>query len=217
MRYPSGNKLWLFVAAVAALALTTGTVFAHERRDVGKYQFVVGFIVEPAVEGQKNGVDLRVTNKETGKPVEGIEKTLQVEITHLPSKTAKVFKLRTVFRDPGHYTNDFILTAPGDYQFRFFGDVEGTPINETFVSGPGRFHEVESAAELQFPEKLPEVREVAGAVRGAQNTAQQAQDSALRAQDKASSANTLAVVGIVLGAIGIASAAGSAIVALRRR
>lgn len=33
---------------------------AHESRDVGKYQFVVGFLVEPAYEGQKNGLDLRV-------------------------------------------------------------------------------------------------------------------------------------------------------------
>jgi hypothetical protein len=210
MRYAFGNKLFLLAAVLATLALAIGTVFAHDHRDVGKYSFTVGFIVEPPIEGQKNGVDLRVADDATKKPIEGLEKTLQVEITHLPSKTAKVFKLRTVFRDPGHYTNDFILTAPGDYQFRFFGDIEGTPINETFISGPGRFHEVESAAELQFPEKLPEVREVAGAVRGAQNTAQQA-------QDKASSAGTLAVVGIVLGAIGIASAAGSAIVVLRRR
>lgn len=217
MLYTFGNKLLLLAAVAAALALTTGTVLAHDHRDVGKYSFVVGFIVEPAIEGQKNGVDLRVADDETKKPIVGLEKTLQVEITHLPSKTSKVFALRTVFRDPGRYTNDMVLTAPGDYQFRFFGDVEGTPVNEIFVSGPGRFSEVESAADLQFPEKLPQVREVAGAVRGAQNAAQQAQDSALRSQDKASSASTLAVVGIVLGAIGIASAAGAAIVALRRR
>lgn len=42
--------------------LGTGTVLAHEGRDVGGYNFVVGFINEPAVEGMLNGVSLRVTS-----------------------------------------------------------------------------------------------------------------------------------------------------------
>ncbi|MDP6666238.1 MAG: hypothetical protein QF357_02440 [Dehalococcoidia bacterium] len=53
----------------AALLLTllfallgTSTVLAHEGRDVGDYNFVVGFINEPAVEGMLNGVSLRVTS-----------------------------------------------------------------------------------------------------------------------------------------------------------
>lgn len=217
MRLLFTSKLWLIVAVVAALLLTTGTAFAHERRDVGKYQFVVGFILEPAFEGQKNGVDFRVTNKETNQPVEGLEKTLQVEITHVPGNTSKEFPLRTIFRDPGHYTNDLIFTAPGEYRFRFFGTVEGVPVNETFESGPGRFNDMQSSADLQFPTKLPEVREVQAAVRGAQGTAQQAQDTAIKANDSASSARTLAVVGIVVGALGIASGVGSAIVTSKRR
>ena len=53
----------------AALVLTlvfavlgTSTALAHEGRDVGDYNFVVGFINEPAVEGMLNGVSLRVTS-----------------------------------------------------------------------------------------------------------------------------------------------------------
>lgn len=210
MRFLFTSRLLLLATVVSAVLLTTTTAFAHEQRDVGKYHLVVGWIVEPAFEGQKNGVDLRVTDRETTNPVDGLEKTLKVAITHVPSKTSKEFTLRAIFRDPGHYTNDLILTAPGQYQFRFFGDVEGTLVNETFESGPGRFNDMQSSADLQFPEMLPEVREVAGAVRGVQNTAQQA-------QDKASSASTLVVVAIALGAIGIAFAAGSTVVALRRR
>jgi hypothetical protein len=162
------------------------------------------------------GVYLRVREAEPGKspedwkPVEGLEKTLQVEITHVTSGTSKVFKLRSISRDLGHYTNDLVLTASGQYRFRFFGDIVGTPVNETFVSGSGRFDDVEPSAELQFPEKLPQVREVAAAARGAQNASQ-------RAQDKASSASTLAVGGIVLGIVGIALAATTSVVAWRRK
>lgn len=203
------------LAVALALFLIHQTFFpglasAHERRNVSKYEFVVGFIVEPALEGQKNGTDLRVTDTETKKPVEGLEKTLQVEITHVTTGVSRTFQIRGLFRDAGHYTNDLIPTAPGKYSFRFFGNIEGMPVNETFLSGTGRFSDAESSSDLQFPDKLPDLREVNSAVRGVQNTAQQA-------QDKASSASILAIVGIVLGAIGIASAAGSALVAVRRK
>ncbi|MBI2847026.1 MAG: hypothetical protein HYX82_04000 [Chloroflexi bacterium] len=219
MRLVTFGNLWAIMAVFLALLLTPSNALAHERRDVGKYQFVVGFIMEPAFEGQKNGVELRVTNTETQQPVEGLERTLQVEVTHVPSGVSRVFKLRAIFRDPGHYTTDLLLTSPGHYRLRFFGTIEGREVNETFESrsGGGQFNDVESSTDIQFPQALAEAREIEAAVRGSQNTAQQAQGVALDAKDKASSASTLAMVGIALGAIGIALAAGSIVVTLRRR
>ena len=40
----------------------TGTALAPEGRDVGDYNFVVGFINEPAIEGMLNGVFIRITS-----------------------------------------------------------------------------------------------------------------------------------------------------------
>lgn len=184
---------------------------------MGEYQFVVGFMTEPALEGIKNGVSLEVTQGEA--PVEGLEDALQVEVTHVPSDTSKTMNLRTVFGEPGHYTADLIPTAPGHYRFRFFGAIEGMEVDETFdsKSGGGGFDDVQPAAELQFPESLPETREIEAAVRGAQSTAQEAQDMALQAEDGASSARVLAIVGIALGAVGIVAGVGSTAVMLRRR
>ena len=114
--------------------------------------------------------------------------------------------LRPLYNAPGEYAADLIPTAPGAYQFRFFGDIDGGQVEETFVSegAGGDFDDVRSSVDLQFPVRLPEIREIEGAVRGAQNTAQQAQDTAIDAEDSASSAGVLAIVGIVLGAGGIA-------------
>ena len=207
---------FLSALAVALLLLSAyqfvfpGSAAAHERRSVSKYQLVVGFIVEPALEGQKNGVDLRVTNNDTKKPVEGLEKTLQVEITHVPSGTSKTFSIRAIFNDTGHYTNDLILTTPGQFRFRFFGNIEGMTVNETFVSGPGTFSDAGASAELQFPQQFPQIREVAAAVQGSQNTANEA-------RGMASSARTLAVIGLALGALGIATGAGSVVIVMRRK
>lgn len=211
-------KFWTLLAIfTATVALTISPAGAHERREVGKYQFVVGFISEPAFEGQKNGVDLRVTNAQTQQPVEGLQDTIQVELTHVPSGVSKVMKLRTVFREPGHYANDFIPTAPGQYAFRFSGAIEGEAVNERFESGPGRFNDVQSSAESQFPEKLPELRELQSAVRGAQNAALRAEQAAVQTRDSASVAKVLAIVGIVLGVAGIVSGVGSALMWRRKR
>ena len=56
---PRRSGLALAVAAVA-LAAAAAVVWAHEGRDVHGFTFDVGFLVEPAYEGQPNGVYLSV-------------------------------------------------------------------------------------------------------------------------------------------------------------
>ena len=170
---------WPMALMLTVLGLTITPVLAHERREVGAYQLVVGFLTEPAFEGVKNGVDLRVLARETHQPVEGLERTLQVELTYVPNGAATVLRLRAIYREPGRYTADLIPTAPGHYRFRFFGTLAETAVNATFESraGGGQFDDVDASADLQFPERLPAMREMHSAVRGTQQTAQQAQDA----------------------------------------
>jgi hypothetical protein len=151
--------------------------------------------------------------------VEGLERTLQVEITYVPSGAAKVLRLRTIYRDPGHYTADLIPTAPGQYRFRFIGSMAETAVNETFDSraGGGQFDDVESSADIQFPERVPALREMQSAVRGTQQAAQQAEDTALAARAGLASAQTFAIIGTVLGALGIVTGVGAVMVATRKR
>ena len=194
---------------IACVSLPPQTASAHETRAVadGKYELVVGFIVEPAFEGIKNGLDLRVRVPGTAPtPVLGVEKTLQWEITHVSTNKSATFPIRTIFNDPGHYTADFIPTAPGQYRFRFTGTIEGVAINETFTSGD-RFNNIEATEELQFPEKIAEVRSIAGATRDAQETA----------DDAASAASTARTVAYVAAATAVASLIPSVVGLVRRR
>src|SRR5437899_4850803 len=48
------------LVALCALLLTTQSALAHEKRHVGKYTFVVGFLDEPAYANIKNGLDLTI-------------------------------------------------------------------------------------------------------------------------------------------------------------
>ena len=49
---------------------------------------------------------------------------------------------------PGQYAAPFIPSQAGDYSFRFFGEINGQQINETFESGPGHFSAAEPLSEV---------------------------------------------------------------------
>jgi hypothetical protein len=213
MRFRSWvQALTTFVLASVVLGMTGFAALAHEQNDVGSYRLEVGFLVEPAIEGQMNGIDLRVTNSATSQPVQNLENTLQVEITCIPAEISRTFTIQRIDPDgdPGHYHNSFILTAPGPYSFRFFGTIEGFQLNATFTSGPNTFSDVLPASDVQFPQQYPSARELTGVVKAAQSMAQQAADSA----DKAAN---LGYIGIAIGALGIIIGVASLVIARRKR
>ena len=221
-------KRWFAVssAALAALALLivspAGDASAHERRTVaGKYTFVVGFITEPVFLEEPNGIDLRVTDAQTNQPVEGVDRTLRADVT--AGGETKTVALRARFNMPGAYTADVIPTRGGQWVFRFHGEIEGTPIDERFESGPGRFNEPQSKAEIEFPVKLPSTAQLAEQIARLDPSESSAQSGGTpadtqRALDKAEDAQRTATIfgiaGIVVGLLGLA-AGGFALISRR--
>ena len=198
--------LGLTLLALAIVA--PPAALAHERRSVAGFDLVVGWFVEPALEAQKNGLDLRIAKG--GTPVEGAEKTLKWEVTHVQSKATKAYPIRGVFGTPGRYTSDVIPTLTGQYSFRISGDIQGTKIDETFVSGPGTYGNIEPVKDLMFPVAASQGREMEGAVRGASNDAAEAMAAA-------KSARTFGIAGLAVGAIGLAAGAGAMVTARGKR
>jgi hypothetical protein len=192
------------IAAILLLALAM-TASAHEHREVGDYEFTVGFTGEPALVGEPNGLDLRVQlgHGDDGTPVEGLQESLQAEITF--GGETRELPLRARFGMPGAYTSDIIPTAEGAYTFRIFGTIEGMDVDESFTSGPDTFAEVESTDEISFP-----------AVAAA-NEDSSANNAVSDAQDTADSARTLAIVGIIAGILGLAAGAAGVMMAMNAR
>lgn len=60
------RSLLALAVSGGALAAAVGVVWAHEGREVHGFMFDVGFLVEPAYEGQPNGVYLSVTRANGG-------------------------------------------------------------------------------------------------------------------------------------------------------
>jgi hypothetical protein len=197
----------LLVLPVVLALMAPGAALAHERREVGPYTFVVGFINEPAWQGHLNGIDLRVTRTATGEPVTGVEQTLKASIQHGGGQPRE-FPLRTRFNMPGAYTADVIPTQAGTYIFTFAGTIEGNQVNQRFESGPGRFNNVETTDRLQFPVAIPAGATLAGSV-------QEAEARAAAAEARASQAQAFGTGGIVLGILGVVLGGGSLLASRR--
>jgi hypothetical protein len=138
-------SIWLSLALlrIAAPALAHGGV------EVGEYELVIGFLHEPAYAGEPNGLDLRVAHHETGEPVAGLEDTLHAEIIF--GSHSRELDLRPQFGQAGAYTADVLPTVPGDYTFRVWGEIDGTPVDVEMTSGPDTFGSVEEKSVVAFP------------------------------------------------------------------
>lgn len=132
-----------------ALAATAMTASAHEHRDVGAYTFVVGFVNEPTIQGDTNGLSLTVTSTKDKKAVEGLSDTLKAEVIH--QKDKKELTLTPVFNQAGAYQAIFIPTATGDYTFHITGTINGQQVDESFTSSPNTFDPVAPRSDYEFP------------------------------------------------------------------
>jgi hypothetical protein len=128
--------------------LVPGLAHAHQRQllQVGatEYLVVIGSLAEPVFTGDKSGVDLTVlvpdpanpmdSRAEKVKPVEGLEKTLRVEVKAGPHTRVLDFTPR--YRAPGQYDAVFYPTVATTYSYRVFGTLHGAPLDVTFTCSP---------------------------------------------------------------------------------
>ena len=142
------SKLVSLLLSMAVLIGLAGPALAHQRQllQVGAtdYLLVVGSLDEPVFTGDKSGVDLTVlvpdaaapmdSRAEKAKPVEGLEKTLKVEVKAGPH--ARVFEFEPRFRAPGRYDAVFYPTVATTYTYRVFGTINGAPFDVTFACSP---------------------------------------------------------------------------------
>ncbi|MGI8552557.1 MAG: hypothetical protein ACR2PL_17475 [Dehalococcoidia bacterium] len=200
-----------FGITIAMVLLTLvaipGIASAHEKRTVaGKYTFVVGFLNEPAIVEQPNGIDPTFTDASTNQPIEGLEKSLKTQI--IIGGESENVTLSPRFGMPGKYTANVIPTKAGTWKFHFSGKINSDNLDETFTSGPGRFNDVESKDALQFPVKEPATLELA-------NQAATAKAAADSAKSSARTGMMVGIVGIVVGLLGL-GVAGIALQQARR-
>jgi hypothetical protein len=208
----------LAVLAAAILCLSVGVLaapaLAHETATAGDLALELGWGTEPAYAGQLNTVQLIVTHKADGDPINDPGARLSAKVTY--GDREQSFALTPTYDaeagtgTPGEYAALIIPTAPGDYTFHVTGTVEGVKVDVEVASSPKTFSPVEDAAAAQFPIKVPGTDQVAQRLDN--ELARLA--TANEVSSEVSTAKTIGYVGIAVGAVGIVLAA---VALLRRR
>lgn len=185
------------IPALVFIAVFVAPVAAHETRNIGGHNIVVGWAEEPAFAGSVNAVSFRAT--EGGKGLEGLQMRVEVLFGDKDStKKTEPLALSAAFGEPGHYTASIIPTRPGQYTFHVTGAIDNEPFDQFFTSGEGTFDGVEETKELQFPAKDPSTVELASRLTAAVRSAQ---DQTKTARLLAIGAAVLAVIAFLMALI----------------
>lgn len=191
------NAIVTVAVVVASTLMFSGHAYAHERRTVGPYQLVVGWLNEPAYLGQLNSLDLRVTDTRNTQPVAGLEKTLTADVA-AGGLSPYTLRVSARFGTAGAYNGWIMPTVAGTYTFHIKGKIDTLDVDEKFTSGPGTFGDIEDTAAVQYPAKVPVADELSKKLDSIQSGVDQTR--------------VIAILALVIGLAGIGAG-----VLLRRR
>ena len=130
--------------ALVALLLNFQLALAHETITVGDYEIEVGWVNEPPIAGQMNGIAVNVTNTSSNEPVEDVS-SLTVTVSY--GGQSKELSLEPLGEDiPGQFQAAILPTIPGQYTVTFGGQLGDTPVDSDVEP-----EEVAPADTIQFP------------------------------------------------------------------
>ena len=139
-----------FTIALITLLFNVRLALAHEGVTVGDYEIIVGWVTEPPVAGQMNGIELHVSNNSSGdeQPVEDIT-SLTVTVSY--GGQSKELTFEPAGPDaPGEFHAALLPTIPGQYTVSFGGQLGDTPVDAQTEP-----EEVAQAETIQFPVSYP--------------------------------------------------------------
>lgn len=129
------------------------SVYAHTVDSVGEYRLEIGWMNEPVVSGETNGIELFVSPLEPNLPLEeqvfkngitGLEKTLTMQLVFKEQKIILPFTPDHNIK--GKYYAFVDPTAPGFYQANILGKID-----ETNVSLSMHPPKVDDRVYIEFP------------------------------------------------------------------
>src|SRR6266545_6367960 len=139
--------------AALLVPVWAGAAAAHEGKKVGNYRLAVGFGDEPAYAGQKNSVQVIITDA-AGKPVTDLGDTLKVMVmmgARTMDMSLEPFFEVGEFGTPGDYRAFFIPSTPGRFTFHIHGTIKDQKVSQPFTSSPSTFSDVQDPARAAFP------------------------------------------------------------------
>jgi hypothetical protein len=207
MRRTAGRVSAVLAAAFLLIIVAALPAVAHEQRQVGAYQFTVGWQHEPTYVGQLNAVQLFLHDTK-GNPIDdlGNPPSLQVTVstggqTSSPLTLEGSFDPDTGLGTHGEFDAAIIPTSPGTYRFHFTGNINGQQVDQTFTSSDSTFNSVEEPTSVEFPARQPSAADLSTSINRLGPRVDAARSAASSAHDKASTAATLSIIALVVAVV----------------
>ena len=182
-----------------------GTAFGHTEDSVGDYRLEIGWMNEPVVSGETNGIELFVSPLEPGLDlkeqvfkdgISGLSKTLKMQLILEDNKIT--LPLKEDHNIPGKYYAFVNPTVAGFYQANVLGKIGNTTVSLS-MHPP----KVDERAYIEFPESsdltLNQLIDGHTAVVGEVNDLKES----ISILEQSNSQDSIGYVGIGLGIIGI--------------
>ena len=182
-----------------------GTAFVHTVDSVGDYRLEIGWMNEPVVSGETNGIELYVSPLDPNLPleeqefkngVEGLEKSLKMQLVLQEEKIT--LPLVSDHNIPGKYYAFVNPTVAGFYQANILGD-----IGDTKVSLSMHPPKVDERGYIEFPESSDlTLNQLIDGHTALVGEVKDLNESVSKLEESNSQMN-IGYIGIVLGIIGI--------------
>jgi hypothetical protein len=140
------QKFALFLAASLLLSLLVfnpGPVLAHEEVTFGDISIVGGWVDEPPLVNELNGIILNITQISSGQPVNNA--LAQLDVTLQKGADSKPLEFQPS-EEPGVYTATVLPTQTGQYAIVMRGTIAGQAMD-----GQIEIEDVEDTARFTFP------------------------------------------------------------------
>jgi hypothetical protein len=140
------DKVALFLAAtllLSFLAFSTTSVIAHEEVIVGNISIVGGWVDEPPLVNQLNGIVMIITNASNGQPINNA--VAQLEVTLQKGTESRPLEFQPA-EEAGTYTATIFPTQTGQYAIVMRGTIAGQAID-----GQMQIEDVEDTTRFNFP------------------------------------------------------------------
>ena len=181
---------------------------AHTVDSVGEYRLEIGWMNEPVVSGQTNGIELYVSPFDPNIPVEeqkfkdgitGLEKSLKIELVFEEKKI--ILPLNSDHNIPGKYYAFVVPTVSGYYQANLLGTIKDTTVSIS-MHPP----KVDERGYIEFPEQSDvTLKQIIAAHTSIVGDISDLKESVNRLNES-TPATTLSYAGITLGTVGIITA-----------
>lgn len=153
-----------------------GIAFAHTVDSVDEYRLEIGWMTEPAVSGETNGIELYISpldptipadEQEFKNGIDGLEKDLKIQLVYQGEKIT--LPLKNDHNIPGKYFSLVDPTVAGFYQVNLLGNIGDTALslsmhppkveNRTHIEFPRAANEAILQDHESFEDQITEIQE----------------------------------------------------------